>query len=122
MTRPELIVLDDDDVVRSIVHAVAHESVPSANITDYASGFLALQQIECGGADLLITDCHMPDIDGPTLVKTLREKKMSVPIIMVSGSDDARELGEEAGIDYFVEKKHLFSELPDAIHTLLKIA
>jgi CheY-like chemotaxis protein len=121
MTKPELIVLDDDDVVRSIIHALAHESVPSANITDYASGFPALQQIEGGGTDLLITDCHMPDMDGPTLVKILRAKKMMVSIIMVSGSD-ARELGEEAGIDCFVEKQHLFSELPDAIQTLLKTA
>ena len=30
--------------------------------------------------------CHMPDMDGPALVRTLREKKLALPIIMVSGS------------------------------------
>ena len=46
----------------------------------------------------------MPDMDGPTLVHEIRQMKNSLPIIMVSGSDDARVLGEKAGIDKFVER------------------
>ena len=41
---------------------------------------------------------------------------------MVSGSDDARELGEEAGIDRFVPKVRLQAGLAEAIHALLDAA
>jgi CheY-like chemotaxis protein len=61
----------------------------------------------------------MPDMDGPTLVQTIRRMKNAIPIIMVSGSADARELGEKAGIDKFVEKNRLNAELGEAIHTCL---
>ena len=61
----------------------------------------------------------MPDMDGPTLVQTIRGMKNAIPIIMVSGSSEARELGEKAGIDRFVEKKRLNAELGDAIHACL---
>jgi CheY-like chemotaxis protein len=61
----------------------------------------------------------MPDMDGPTLVQTIRGMKNAIPIIMVSGSVDARELGEKAGIDRFVEKNRLNAELGEAIHTCL---
>ena len=72
------------------------------------------------GADLVITNCHMPDMDGPTFVRTLREGKFTQPIIMVSGSDEARRLGAVAGVDRFIEKRYLDPDLAHAIHKLLK--
>ena len=64
----------------------------------------------------------MPEMDGPTLVRTIREEKNSIPIIMVSGSPEARGLGENAGIDRFVAKVQLRPALAEAIHALLDAA
>ena len=122
MISPRIVVVDDDDAVRSIVMAVAREAMPSASLAEHYSSLHALQEINNGSADLLITNCHMPDMDGPTLVKTIRQEKNSIPIIMVSGSDDARELGEQAGIDRFVPKHAIIPALSDAIHSLLDAA
>jgi CheY-like chemotaxis protein len=119
---PRIVVVDDDDAVRSIVMAVAREAIPSASLTEHHSSLHALQEIHTGSADLLITNCHMPDMDGPTLVKTIREENNSIPIIMVSGSDDARELGEQAGVDRFVPKHTIIPELSAAIHSLMDAA
>jgi len=59
---------------------------PTAEIVDCpASARHVLHEIETGTVDLLITNCHMTDMDGPTLVRTLREQKHSIPIVMVSG-------------------------------------
>jgi len=115
----KLVIVDDDDQIRTIVSEVAHETLPAAEIAEHTSAVHALQEIESGSVDLLITNCHMPDMDGPTLVKTLRAHRHAVPIIMVSGSDDARALGELAGIDRFVSKHLLYPDLPAAIHALL---
>jgi DNA-binding response OmpR family regulator len=119
MPLSRIVVVDDDDEIRSLLCALAHEAVPGATIGEHASSRHALNEIERGSADLLITNCDMPDMDGPTLVQTIRKMKNSIPIIMVSGSPEARSLGERSGIDKFVEKTHLNTELGDAIKTCL---
>ena len=119
MNSPRIVVVDDDDAIRSIIMAIAHEAMPTASVTEHTSSLYALQEINSGAADLLITNCHMPDMDGPTLVRTIRADKNSLPIIMVSGSSAARELGEDAGIDRFVAKVQLQPALAEAIHSLM---
>jgi CheY-like chemotaxis protein len=119
-SQSRIVVVDDDDDVRSVLCALAHEAVPCATIDQHRSALNALHEVETGLADLLITNCHMPDLDGPTLVQTIRGMKNAIPIIMVSASADARELGEKAGIDWFVEKNRLSAELGDAIHMCLE--
>ena len=119
MLSPNLVIVDDDDEIRAVICEVARQAVPTAEISEYASATQALHEIETGHADLLITNCHMADMDGPTLVKVLRKTKHALPIIMVSGSEDAQKLGELAGIDRFVAKSLLHVELGEAISGLL---
>ena len=119
MNHSLIVVVDDDDAIRSVVCALAHEAAPCATIEEHTSSLHALHEVETGVVDLLITNCHMPDMDGPTLVQKIRGMKNAIPIIMVSGDPDARELGEKAGIDRFVEKSRLNAELGEAIHTVL---
>jgi CheY-like chemotaxis protein len=119
MNTPRIVVVDDDEGIRSMVAAIAHETMPSATITTHASSLRAFQDIHRDDADLLITECYMPNMDGPTLVKAIRHTRNAIPIIMISGSEKARELGEKAGIDEFVPKSHMHSALTEAIQSLL---
>jgi len=119
MPLTQIVVVDDDDNIRSIVCALVRDALPEAKIEEHFSSLHALKNVETGAADLLITNCHMPDMDGPTLVKEIRKKKHAIPVIMISGSSEARLLGEQAGIDKFVEKTQLTRELGDAIRSFL---
>lgn len=102
-----------------MVCKMAQDALPWARVVEHHSSYRAFQEIYASGVDLLITDCHMPDLDGPGLVRMIREQKFSVPIIMVSACEDARKLGEQAGIDRFVHKSRLSQELDPAIKSLL---
>jgi CheY-like chemotaxis protein len=115
-----IVIVDDDDAIRSIVTAIARETVPTAVVTEHTSSLKALQEVSSGSADLLITNFHMPDMDGLTLVKKIRSEKNAIPIIMVSGSDEVRLLGEKAGIDRFVPKHAMHPALPEAILALIE--
>ncbi|MEP6668330.1 MAG: response regulator [Chthoniobacter sp.] len=115
----KIAIVDDEALVRSVICDVVREAWPIAEIVDYASARHVFHEIETGTVDLLITNCYMMDMDGPTLVRTLREQKQSIPIVFVSGSDDARQLGEAAGIDRFVAKNLLHTDLVEAISALL---
>ena len=113
-------IVDDDDSVRSVLVEMAREAVPSADVSSHASALHALQEIHSSGVDLLITNCHMPDMDGATLVKTLRAEKNAIPVIMVSGSEDARAIAEGLGVDCFVPKYAIHSVLSGAIQSLIE--
>ena len=113
-------IVDDDDAVRSLVETVTKETIPTARVTSHASSLRAIDEISTGTVQLLITNCHMPDMDGPTLIKTLRARNYTIPIIMVSGSDEARELAEGVGVDYFVSKSAIVTALPEALRASLK--
>ncbi len=115
----KIVVVDDDDLIRDVICETVRQSMAGAEVVDYASAMQAFHEIETGTVDLLITNCHMPDMDGPSLVRVLREEKHGLPIIMISGSDDARRLGEEAGIDRFVSKHLMHPELEESLHALL---
>lgn len=117
----KIAVVDDDDLIREIICETVKQTLAGALVTDYVSAKQAFHEVETGTVDLLITNCHMPDMDGPSLVRALREQKHGLPIIMVSGSDDARRLGEEAGIDRFVAKHLIHPDLEESLHALLLV-
>ena len=119
MHTVKIAVVDDDDLVRATVCELVRVACPGAEVVDYVSSAYVLHEIETSTVDLLITNCQMPDMDGPSLVRKLRELKHSLPIIMISASNGAQELGEAAGIDRFVPKNLLYPGLVEAIHALL---
>ncbi len=61
-------------------------------VRDYANGLDLLADATCGQAECLVTDYHMPVIDGFSLLGALRERKWTAPAILISGdADDALE-------------------------------
>ena len=74
--------------------------------------------------DLLIVDIMLPGMDGLTLVKTLRVKNVSTPIIILSARDriDDRVKGLEFGADDYLTKPFAFSELLARIQALIRRA
>jgi hypothetical protein len=48
MHHSRIVIVDDDDAIRSVVCALAHEAVPDAIIGEHASGVNALHEVETG--------------------------------------------------------------------------
>ena len=61
----------------------------------------------------------MPEMDGADLTRALRRLAPRVPILMVSGSSEARELGTLAGVSIFLDKDALGHGLIKTIKQLL---
>jgi len=75
--------------------------------------------------DLVLTDFNLPDVDGTTLIKHLRElsQKMSrVPVIMLTARDspEVYEMARAAGCTAFLTKPVSFVVLEKTINTLLE--
>ena len=88
-----------------------------------------------GGFDVMVVDRMMPNMDGVTLVQTLRREGDNTPVLFLSalGEVDDRVKGLQAGADDYLVKPYAFPELiarvdalarrreTGSVHTLLKV-
>jgi two-component system OmpR family response regulator len=74
--------------------------------------------------DVIIADRQLPDIDGLTIIATLREKGDRTPVLILSalGTVDDRVAGLRAGGDDYLTKPFAFAELVARIEALRRRA
>ncbi len=81
----------------------------------------AAQALVSDGADLVLLDLGLPDLDGTEVCRRLRARS-NIPIIVVSARDDEvdRVVGLELGADDYVVKPYGMRELIARIHAVLR--
>lgn len=114
-----LTIVDDDLNTLFLVERALKEAFPGAHITTLTDGSDALQHIRKIGTDLLITDHSMTHMNGADLIRELRAEGSNLPIIMISNSPNAKDEGNAAGANRFMEKGEAMSLLPEAVRALL---
>lgn len=78
-----LLIVDDDSAVRSVVKHVAHAG--GFAVTIAGNGREAMEHIERGTFDVIVTDLYMPEKDGLELIRHLRHVHPAPVIIAMSG-------------------------------------
>ena len=71
--------------------------------------------------DLLIIDRQMPDMDGITCIKKIKEMNFSTPIILAAGSQDDIKNGDDINkiVDNVINKPYNFEEMLNNIRELI---
>ncbi len=114
-----LLVEDDAETANYIVRSLKeHGHVADVAATGREGLFMAVGQ----PYDIMIVDRMLPEMDGLTLVKTLRGGGVSTPVLFLttmSGIDD-RVDGLNAGGDDYLIKPFAFSELLARINALFR--
>ena len=116
-----LLLVEDEDAVRAFSARALRKK--GYDVIEASSGEQALEIMELQGdaVDLLITDVVMPNLDGPTLVRRVREGRPDVKVIFISGyTEDSfrRNLGEEADI-HFLGKPFTLKQLAGMVKDVL---
>ena len=83
-----VLVVDDDPGIRFTLEAVLSDAGFSVETAD--GGLPGLQEFELRGADIVLTDLAMPDLDGMQVLARLRALDPSVPVIMVTAHGSER--------------------------------
>ena len=79
-------IIDDDDALReSLEFLLSTVQIP---VRSYASATQFLEQSAETVLGCIITDVRMPGLSGIELLKHLKERKISVPVIVITGHGD----------------------------------
>lgn len=116
-----ILVVEDDKNTRLLTTA---RLKPHYTVLSACDGNEALDIFYKQHVDLIVADIMMPNMDGYELVKTLREYKQDVPVIMLTAKtafDDKRQ-GFSTGTDDYLTKPVNYEELLWRIEALLRRA
>src|SRR5579863_4880332 len=105
-----LVVEDDPRVARAVARGLAEEG---HRVDHAADGLDGLERAETAAYDLIILDVLLPEIDGFTVAKRLRQARVRTPILMLTARDAVadRVRGLDAGADDYLVKPFALAEL-----------
>lgn len=121
--RADVLVVDDDDAVRSaVVQTLTRAGFEAMGAAD-AETALALLASGERTFDLMITDLLMPGTSGVQLMRSLREAELDLPVIVLTGhpSFDSAVLALEYGGFRYLEKTVDGATLVSAVNEVLAI-
>ena len=81
--------------------------------TVVSDGETAYQEGVSGAYDLLLLDIGLPRVDGFTVLRRLREARVTMPVVILTARDSVRDTvaGLESGADDYIAKPFAFEEL-----------
>jgi CheY-like chemotaxis protein/anti-sigma regulatory factor (Ser/Thr protein kinase) len=112
---PRILVVDDNPIDQNIAAACVAEQGLEAIHAD--NGLEALDMIEREKPDYILTDLQMPEMDGLTLVKKVKERFATIPIILMTGygSEQIAVEALRAGAASYVPKENLRQGLMESL-------
>lgn len=124
MLALDVLIVDDHEPMRAMLRKVL-ERAGVGSVRDAASGKAALELLRERGAQLVLVDQTMPEMDGLALVERLRSDPScaGMRIVMLTGRADAAhaEAARRAGVDAMLVKPVAPSELLAAIERVVGV-
>ena len=104
MMADKVLIVDDDKSVIDILYKVIRSNGIEADLAH--SGEEALVMAGSSSYDLILLDINMHGIDGFEVIRTLRERGYTTPIIVVSGRKEDYDMifGLDIGADDYITK------------------
>ena len=114
-----LLVEDDEDTANYIVRGLSQ----AGHTIDHASNGRDGMMLAVGETyDVVILDRLLPQVDGLTVLRTMRASSISTPVLLLTaiGGIDDRVEGLEAGGDDYLVKPFAFAELAARVNALAR--
>ena len=117
--RRILVIEDEPDLARGLRDALEFEQF---EVTTAGQGREGIASLRGSGADLVILDLMLPDINGFTVCEEIRKTHPVVPIIMLTARSQETDKirGLEAGADDYVTKPFSVGELVARINAIFR--
>jgi len=115
-----LVVVDDEPNIRELLATSLRFA--GFEVHAAADGASALRLVRQVDPDLVVLDVMLPDMDGFTLTRRLREKGQHVPVVFLTARDDTSDkvTGLTVGGDDYVTKPFSLEEVVARIRAVLR--
>ena len=120
MSRPQLLLVDDEDNLRVMLQAALRHS--GFEVEAVANGREALDRVGVGRHDLIVLDVMMPDLDGFEVCRRLRADGSRTPVLFLTAKDatDDKIRGLTLGGDDYLVKPFSLEELVARLEAILR--
>ena len=118
----KILIAEDDSGLRQLFSHVLIKN--GYSVTGVCNGKEALDALDKGYYDLIISDIMMPEMDGYELVSSLRTAGYSIPVMMITAKDafDDMRMGFVSGTDDYMVKPVNVNEMVLRVGALLRRA
>ena len=117
-SKIKILVVDDFSTMRRIVRNLLKE-LGFINVDEAEDGAVAWQKIQGGGFDFIITDWNMPNMDGLTLLQTIRGDAAyaSLPVLMITAEAKKENIiaAAQAGASGYIVKPFTAATLSEKL-------
>ncbi len=119
MTRPFVLIVDDDEVIRSLLRLTL--PTEGFDVLEAKDGKDALGLADGNAPALVVLDWRMPGLSGEQVLTELKRRHPETPIIVLTAEPESasREQAESLGADVFVSKPFSPLQLLATIERLL---
>ena len=115
-----LLVVDDEPNIRELLTTSLRFA--GFEVTPAADGTEALKLVEQQVPDLVVLDVMMPDMDGFTVTRRMRERGRNIPVVFLTARDESSDkvTGLTIGGDDYVTKPFSLEEVVARIRAVLR--
>ena len=119
----KFLVVDDFSTMRRIVRNLLKE-LGFSNVDEAEDGVAALQKLRGGSFGFVISDWNMPNMDGMTLLQTIRSEQAlkKIPVLMVTAEAQKENIvaAAQAGASGYVVKPFTAATLDEKLNKIFE--
>ncbi|OQA32988.1 MAG: Chemotaxis protein CheY [Betaproteobacteria bacterium ADurb.Bin341] len=121
--KMKFLVVDDFSTMRRIVRNLLKE-LGFTNVDEAEDGAIALQRLQAGGFDFVVTDWNMPNMDGLTLLQTIRSSPnlKHLPVLMITAEAKKENIiaAAQAGASGYIVKPFTAGTLSEKLNKIFE--
>ena len=119
----KFLVVDDFSTMRRIVRNLLKE-LGFTNVEEAEDGAIAFQKLHSGGFEFVVTDWNMPNMDGLTLLKTIRSTPAlkHLPVLMITAEAKKENIiaAAQAGASGYIVKPFTAGTLSEKLNKIFE--
>jgi len=119
----KFLVVDDFSTMRRIVRNLLKE-IGFVNVDEAEDGVVALRKLQDGDFDFVVSDWNMPNMDGLTMLQTVRsdQRLQKIPVLMVTAEAKKENIiaAAQAGASGYIVKPFTAAVLDEKLNKIFQ--